>query len=421
MNRPHPHPEPVRPRGFARLGASWLGGIARLASALLILTACASVSADEHRVEPGQPWSHLAGRLRAGDEVVLMPGVHRPAMLAGLRGEPERPIVIRGLDAANPARIEIDPGRGGTGLHLRRPRHVVLRDVVVEGARHNGVNVDDTDESGVIGEPWEAHLTLRRVRVLRTGPRGNTDGIKLSGLRGVRVESCVVEGWGGSAIDMVGCHDVVIEKCVFRGLPGHEQSSGVQAKGGSTNVRIVDCRFEEAGGRAVNLGGSTGLEYFRPGVPGSAEPGTWFEARDVTVERCVFVGGECAAAFVNSRGGVVRDCTIVGPRRWAFRLLHETADARFAPSEGGLVEGCLIVWPEGAPRTLVNVGPGTRAETFRFGANAWWWPGAEGPAGARALDTLPGRRTAEQARIDPRLDGRHVPTAEEARGYGAGR
>lgn len=392
-----------------------------LAPVLLALLAPAAAHAEEHHVRPGESWSHLAPRLRAGDEVVLLPGVHRPATLAGLRGEPERPIVIRSLDEARPARIQVEPGRAGSGLHLKRPGHVVIRDIIVEGARHNGINADDADDSGSIGEPWEAHLTLRRVRVLRTGPRGNCDGIKLSGLRGVRVESCHVEGWGGSAIDMVGCHDVVIEKCSFRGLAGHDQASGVQAKGGSTNVRIVDCQFDDAGQRAVNLGGSTGLEFFRPPVPASARPETWFEARDVTVERCVFKGGDSAVAFVNSRGGVVRDCTIVGPRRWAFRLLHETGDPRFAPAEGGLVEGCLFAWPAEAPRTLVNVGPGTRPGTFRFGANAWWWPGADGPGGARALDALPGERTAEQARIDPVLDDRHRPTAEAARNFGAHR
>lgn len=378
-------------------------------------------SADLHLVSPGQEWSRLAAVVRAGDEIVLLPGVHRPASLAGLRGEPSRPIVIRGADAENPPRIEVGATGPGSGLLLQRPRHVIVQDVVIAGARHNGINIDDSDGSGSVGEPWQADLTLRRVAVLRTGPSGNTDGIKLSGLRGVRVESCIVEGWGGSAIDMVGCHDVTIEGCTFRGLPGHEQSSGVQAKGGSTRVRIVGCRFEDAGQRAVNLGGSTGLAYFRPRVPEEAGPGTRFEAEGVTVERCVFVAGDCAVAFVNSRGGVVRDCTIVAPRRWAFRLLHETADARFAASEGGAVEGCLLVWPAEGPRTLVNVGPGTRPETFRFGANAWWWPGADGGEGDRALGALPGERAGEQVVIDPRLDADHLATNAGAARFGAGR
>lgn len=393
----------------------------KFAVPVVLLLASFPVLADQHHVSPGQEWSRLAAVVRPGDEIVLLPGVHRSASLAGLRGEPSRPIVIRGADAENPPRIEVGATGPGSGLLLQRPRHVIVQDVVIAGARHNGINIDDSGGGGAVGEPWAADVTLRRVVVLRTGPSGNTDGIKLSGLRGVRVERCLVEGWGGSAIDMVGCHDVTIEGCTFRGLPGHEQSSGVQAKGGSTRVRIVGCRFEDAGQRAVNLGGSTGSAYFRPRVPEEAGPGTRFEAEDVIVERCVLVGGDCAVAFVNSRGGVVRDCTIVGPRRWAFRLLHETADARFAPSEGGVIEGCLLVWPGEGFRSLVNVGPGTRPEKFRFGANAWWWPGAEGAAGVRALEALPGERRGEQAVIDPRLDGDHRPTNAAAGRFGATR
>ena len=47
--------------------------------------------------------------------------------------------------------------------------------------------------------------------------------------------------------------------------------------------------YEDAGGRAVNIGGSTGLAYFRPA-------GANFEAREITVEDCEFLGGMCAVA-----------------------------------------------------------------------------------------------------------------------------
>ena len=106
------------------------------------------------------------------------------------------------------------------------------------------------------------------------GPTGNRDGIKLSGVDDFRVEGCTVERWGsgGSGIDMVGCHRGEIVGCTFR----HGDTtgdSGVQAKGGSRDVVIRRCRFEHAGQRAVNLGGSTGLAFFRPKPEG-------YEARD---------------------------------------------------------------------------------------------------------------------------------------------
>ena len=47
--------------------------------------------------------------------------------------------------------------------------------------------------------------------------------------------------------------------------------SGIQAKGGTSDIVIRANRFESAGGRALNLGGSTGLEFFRPQPPGTVE------------------------------------------------------------------------------------------------------------------------------------------------------
>ena len=55
----------------------------------------------------------------------------------------------------------------------------------------------------------------------------------------------------------------LIVGCTFR----HEDrrgANGVQAKGGSRDITIRRCRFEHAGSRAINIGGSTGRAYFRP-------------------------------------------------------------------------------------------------------------------------------------------------------------
>lgn len=401
----------ARARAGRALGA-WM-----LLSGVLALVLCGRAQA-QHAVEPGRDWSRAASQARPGDVIVLAEGVHRPAMIDGLEGTPDRPIVIRGTGPDAPARI--DAARSNFGLMLRRPRHVVIQDIVITGAAGNGVNVDDGAGHDAPGDPWPADLTLRRVAVERTGPRGNTDGIKLSGLRAVRIEDCRVEGWGGSAIDMVGCHEVSITGSTFKGLPDHDQSSGVQAKGGSRDVRVVECRFENAGQRAVNLGGSTGLPYFRPAVPADAAPGTLYEAENIIVERSAFVGGDCAVAFVNSRGGIVRRCTISGTNRWVFRLLHENNDPRFGPSEGGVVEGCLVIWRGPPPRSFVNVGPGTSPDAFRFGTNLWWWAGAERRDADRLLNELPGMRTGDQRVFNPQTDDHLLPAHPDAKNFGAG-
>jgi hypothetical protein len=384
-----------------------------LAAALLALSALSvPARAEEHRVAPGEDWAGVLARAAPGDEIVLLPGVHRPASAAGVAGSPGAPIVIRSESPDAPATI----GAGKFGLHLQRPAWVVIEDVTVEGAAQNGINIDDQDGSGTIGEPWEAHLVLRRVTVRRTGPVGNFDGIKLSGLRGVRLEACVVEGWGGSAVDMVGCHGVVIEGCRFRGLDGYSQSSGAQIKGGSRAVEVRGCRFEDAGMRAVNLGGSTGLEFFRPPVPPDAAPGSWWEAENVLVLGCEFVSGECAVAIVGARGASIANCTIVRPRRWPFRLLQETRDPRFGAAQGALVKSCLIVAESLA--TPVNIGEQTDPASFKWGLNLWW---AEGPTGERLTPALPGEVHAEQLVMDPELNEQLRPTHPDCLEYGVGR
>jgi hypothetical protein len=188
-----------------------------------------------------------------GTTVRIAPGTYRGGVSAqGLRGEPVKPII---LAAADPERPPVFEG-GNSGLHLSDPAYVELHDLVVAGVRGNGLNLDD---GGSYDSPAH-HVVLRGLVVRDIGPEGNRDGIKLSGVDDFRVEGCTVERWGsgGSGIDMVGCHRGTITGCTFR----HGDSagdSGVQAKGGSAEILVRRCRFEHAGQRAVNLGGSTGL------------------------------------------------------------------------------------------------------------------------------------------------------------------
>ncbi len=309
-----------------------------------------------------------AGAARPGTTIRLAPGEYRGGIhLNGLKGAPSHPIVLAAADAKRPPVI-----RGGnSGLQLSRVAHVELRDLILEGASGNGLNIDD-------GSDYTApshHVVLRRliVRDVAAGRPGNFDGIKLSGLDDFRVEECVVERWGvgGQGIDMVGCHRGVIERCTLR-QGEEERSAGVQTKGGTREVVIRRCRFERAGGRAVNVGGSTGLEFFRP--PLASWPGSerW-EAKDIRVEENTFLGSGAPVAFVGVDGAVVRGNTLYRPRRWALRILQETRAPGFVPCRRGVFENNVVVfrsgeWASGG----VNIGPGTAPETFTFAGNRWY-------------------------------------------------
>jgi hypothetical protein len=221
------------------------------------------------------------------------------------------------------------------------------------------------------------------LKVSDVGPQGNRDGIKLSGVADFVVEQCTVERWGanGSGIDMVGCHRGLVCSNLFR----HQHpagDNGVQTKGGSSDIVVRHNRFEDAGQRGVNIGGSTGLQFFRPPIADSGNA----EARNILVEGNTFIGSSAAVAFVGVDGATVRSNIIQKPRRWAFRILQENSAPSFLKSRKGVFSDNVIVfdstaWSEGG----VNIGGGTAPETFTFERN--WWYCADQPA--RSKPRLP--------------------------------
>jgi hypothetical protein len=146
--------------------------------------------------------------------------------------------------------------------------------------------------------------------------------------------------------------------------PGGEQANAVQTKGGSSEIVIRRCRIENPGGRGVNLGGSTGLAFFRPAD-------ATYEARDIMVEDCEFFGGAAAVAFVGVDGAVVQRNTIHGPTRWVLRILQENAAERFTPCRNGKFLNNVVAFRASEVRQAVNIGGSTDPTSFEFAGNHW--------------------------------------------------
>jgi hypothetical protein len=344
------------------------------------------VLAGEVRVSTREELAEALRQAQAGTTILIAAGTYRGGLdRANLRGTKDQPIVIAGADPAKPPVIE----GGASGFHLSAPQHVELRDLVIAKSSGNGLNIDD---GGAAGSP--AHdLVLRNIVVREVGPMGNRDGIKLSGVNDFRVEGCHVERWGssGSAIDMVGCHKGIVRNCKFTEANG-DAANGVQTKGGSSEIVIQRCRFENSGGRAVNAGGSTGLPYFRPAT---AE----YEAKAITVEDCEFIGGQSAVAFVGVDGALVQHNTIYRPRRWPLRILQENTDARFVACRNSRFVNNIVAFRSDEVREVVNIGPKTAPETFGFSGNLWHC--LDRPADTRRLVRLPAQETAGVYGQDP--------------------
>lgn len=278
--------------------------------------------------------------------------------IENLHGSEQNPILIRGPKTGPRVRI-----MGGGGVHLSKVSFVQLERFDIEGSRTNGLNVDD---GGFHSKPSH-HISIRDIGISSL-PTGNHDAIKLSGVNDFRVENCQLERWGGSAIDMVGCHRGVIRGNTFR----NGESNSVQCKGGTTHIKVQRNKFEAFGQRGVNIGGSTGREFFRP--PLSSIPhGSRFEAKAITVEGNIFLNGGAPVAFVGVDGAVVRFNTIVNPGNWVLRILQESSDADFVKCRNGVFSNNLIIFRSSQWRSGgVNVGPGTSPETFQFERNFWF-------------------------------------------------
>jgi hypothetical protein len=323
----------------------------------LICLLLSGVQAQEIRVVDSTELQAALRQLVPGTTVLLEPGVYRGGWyLANVVGTPEAPVVIQGSEPNAPP---VFRGSGGQAFHFADCSHLILRNITVEGFPGNGINIDD---GGSFATPAH-HIMLEDVTILKIGPAGNHDGLKMSGVDDFIIRRCRFEGWGGSGIDMVGCHHGVVEDCTFVGRDGFEQSNAVQLKGGTSDILVQCCLFKDAGQRCINLGGSTGLEFFRPGVQG-------YEATRITIAGNRFEGSLAPVAWVTADGGHVHHNTIVLPEKWVLRILQETTDPQFLPCHDGVFEDNLVFY-DARVQVFVNVGPRTAPETFVFRRNVW--------------------------------------------------
>ncbi len=310
---------------------------------------------------------------------------------SNLRGTGDAPIIITAADPANPPVIV----SGSEGLKLSGAAYVELHHLIFEGAKNNGLNIDD---AGNADQPTTM-IVLKHITVRNLSRENHAVGIKLSGVFDFEVTHCIVENWGSSAagIDMVGCHRGRIMHTTLRGDRLKPSAVGIQAKGGSTQIVIGRCHFEHAGQRGVNIGGRTGHEFFRPRII------MGYEARDITVEGCVFIGSEAPIVFATAQDGLVRFNTFYQPGKWIVRVLQDATGELFKACSGGVFTDNLIVFrhEQMSAEGAVNVGAGTHPASFTFARNFWYCENQ--PERSRVRIPGPMVQVGDQFGADPRF------------------
>jgi hypothetical protein len=418
----------------------WIAGMMVACTVALGLSA-ASAHATTHLVSPGHTWPAATKNLRPGDEILLLPGEHRPAVLQSVHGERELPIIVRSADMKNPSVIK----GGHIGLQLSNCRNVIVRNVVIAESTLCGMQLDArlgdvVDElSGAVKpeaslavehmtetgsaespETQPGSILVEGVMFRKIGPKGARHGVSMLRQKGVRVVNCTFEGWGGAAVEVVASRDVAVQECVLSGTAECTQFDGIQVRAGSEDVRIEANSFQNAGVHAVRIGGQSKLDEFSPPLPettDTVEMGTIFESSRVTVMHNIIVGSDCAVALSHARRCQVRNNTIVTPREMVFAAAREQEDPRFSDLDSCLILGNLVTWEAGTVSGLFLSTLPLRRQQLALDVNLWWTEDCNerhGPMTKFAVEDH-----AEQLwETDPRLDDRFRPRQDDAQLYG---
>lgn len=336
---------------------NWLLSISTLAIiSAMVIQSSYQLSAKTIFVGADHPVKNLSGAVplvSPGDTIRFQKGIYPGMQIIKLLKGTDKAWITLFASVSDSVVI-----RGGTtSWQLTDPAYVLIEGFIFEEQTANGMNIDD---GGDYSTPAH-HLTIKNCIFRNIKATGNNDILKLSGLDYFDITGCqFLNGSpGGSGIDMVGCHEGTIHGCEFI----NQGSNSIQAKGGSQHIQIMRNKFENGGQRSVNLGGSTGLPFFRP-------MDTAFEAANLEVYSNIFVGSDAPIAFVGCINSNVVNNTIYKPGRWVVRILQENTNPRFIQCSENTFSNNLIYYGNVSVET--NIGGNTQPETFRFANNFWF-------------------------------------------------
>lgn len=327
-------------------------------SFLAAVVFCSTVHSRTLEVGAGREFSRLqlaAAQAQPGDTILIREGTYSGGdYMENLKGTAGAWITIRAHQNEN-----ILFQGGSQAFHLTDPAYLRIEGLTFNGQTGNGVNIDD----GGTYETPAHHLIISNCTWSGMNATGNNDELKLSGLDDFTIIDCdfLNGATGGSLIDMVGCHRGVFEGNTF----SNGGSNSIQAKGATKDITIIRNTFINGGQRAVNIGGSTGLAFFRP-------LGSLYEASDIHVYSNIFQGSIAPIAFVGAINCDVVNNTIIRPERWAIRILQETNEPGFLPCGNNTFRNNIIIFNSTSP--AINIGGNTAPETFTFSNNLWFNP-----------------------------------------------
>lgn len=369
---------------------------------LALAAACATISvqtaaATVHRVLPGTPWDGISLNARPGDEIVLEPGVHRPARIADLAGEPDRPIVIRARDANSLAEI-----RGGpSGLELVRPSHVEVRNLFIRDVAGAGLAIVGDADRPARG------VLLRNCLLSGCGVAGRTPAIRIERVEGLTIADSRIQGFGPAAISIEPGRNVRLERIQLVSAESGPDRVGISISGGSDQVEI------DRSSVASSLGAAFSIGWPVEGSPPASEAAL---AANVSIRNVLSVRNAVFVRIGSARAVDLRRNTIVDPLDTPLLVGPPPKDR--PPAAAVRFRGNLVAWTPNTLKRLSGVAAGSvDRPDVEYGANLWFSP--ELPAALPLLGTWEGRVAEQQVTdLDPRLDNVSMPLEPAAKAFG---
>ncbi len=345
---------------------------------------------------PDQAWRSLARasqlKLAAGDTLLLFAGQTHPGSLTfhDLAGTAEAPITFgchvpegTPLEEAGTARALIDAQHHPHALHLDNPRHVLVRDLILQANGGNprppgrsttppmrcGVRVT-TSQPGDYGDLTLQNLWVRDIYYENPGFRRSAAEVRSA-------NGTQSYGWGirffnetpGARLHDLTVRDCLIENTEHTGLKFTAPPDGIQ------RVHVVDNEVRRTGGPGIQLSGVTngrfsGNRVDRPGHAADSRQwgrgsGLWtWSSRDILIEHNRFTHangpGDSAGCHIdfNCRNVVVQYnfsagnaggfCEILGNNHnCAYRYNISVDDGHRRKGERGAFQEGKILWLSG--------------------------------------------------------------------------